>query len=117
LLLILVFLGMKENYQSAFSWDVAYAIPCSPHDRRPCHQPATLISRALASPPMVLLGEASYALYLVHVPAKPLLLATTTAGPAASAMLYFLCVGMVIALAVGLHITVEKPARRWLRAC
>lgn len=114
-ILMLLFLATRKNYRSAFSWDVAYAIPGVLMIVGLAMNPGTLISRVLASPAFVLLGEASYAFYLVHVPARPLL-AGTPAGLANNLALYIMFVGMVIALSVGLHMTVERPARRWLRA-
>ncbi len=78
------------------------------------------LSRALARPAMVTLGEASYALYLLHSPLNNWLQALDTylglgwwsRGPAFFTGYALVCV--VTSLAVFRH--VEEPARRWLRS-
>ncbi|MDB5947118.1 MAG: hypothetical protein JWQ33_2144 [Ramlibacter sp.] len=114
-LLLLLLLATRKNYRSAFSWDVAYALPGILLIVGLAINRGTLFSRALASPALVLLGEASYAFYLVHVPARPLR-AGTEGGLPFELALYVMFLGLVIALSIGLHIAVEKPARRWVRA-
>lgn len=112
--LVLLFMATKKNYRSAVSWDVAYALPGILLIIGLAINRRTLISRVLGSPALVLLGEASYALYLVHVPAGPLRPATA-GGPAFELALYLMFVGLVIALSIGLHIALERPSRRWIR--
>jgi peptidoglycan/LPS O-acetylase OafA/YrhL len=76
------------------------------------------VARVLASRPLCFLGEASYSLYILHMPLlftwksvmKRLEVPTTSAGAVA-----VLTVG-VVGLCVLAHQWVEKPARGWIRA-
>ena len=67
---------------------------------------------------MVLLGEASYAFYLVHLPGDRGCSAPASgARPTPSIVaLEALNLAVVIFLAIGLHVAIERPARRWIRA-
>ena len=80
------------------------------------------VARVLGCPPMVHLGEASYAVYLVHAPLLGYLalirgfLRIRHAGvvvPASLAILAYL--GGTIVLSLFLFHLVEEPARRWIR--
>ena len=113
-IMLLVFMAIPKNYRSAFSWDVAYALPSIVAIIGLAINQQTLISRVLSSPALILLGEASYALYLVHVPVGPLRFGGA-GGLAVEFALYVIFVAMVISLAIGLHIAIEKPARKWVR--
>ena len=78
------------------------------------------LSRGLARPAMVALGEASYALYLLHAPLNNWLHAVDvylrlgwwSRGPVFFTGYALLCVA--VSLLVFRH--VEEPARRWLRS-
>lgn len=72
------------------------------------------LGRMLSSRPLVLLGEASYALYLLHVPLFLWAMAVTrsTSLPPGRALL----VGaLAVPVAVAAHLAIERPARRFLR--
>ena len=102
---------------SAASWDVAYALPAFALLLGLALAPGNLVARFLSIPVIVLFGEASYAFYLVHVPMLTLLGKSgwaTIVTPMTIAIQVFQ-LGIVLALAVGLHVLVEKPARSWLR--
>src|SRR5262249_51531485 len=76
--------------------------------------PASFATRWLSSKPMLLLGEASYAFYLCHYG----MLSRLSLGKLpADAWLASngLMVLFIIALSVGLHIPIERPARELLR--
>ncbi|RKG93546.1 acyltransferase family protein [Corallococcus terminator] len=76
------------------------------------------VARVLASRPFCFLGEASYSLYILHMPLlftwksvmKRLEVSTTSVGA-----VVVLTVGVLV-LCVLAHQWVEKPARRWIRA-
>lgn len=72
------------------------------------------LSRALSGRALGLLGESSYALYLLHVPLMmwAMALTRTRALPPSVALV---AVGLAIPLSVVAHLALERPARRWLR--
>jgi peptidoglycan/LPS O-acetylase OafA/YrhL len=103
---------------SAGSWDVGYAIPAFALLLGLALAPRHRVSRFLAIPVVVLLGESSYAFYLVHMPILGSLGASgwgVQFNPMTATIQVF-HLGIVLALAVGLHQLVEIPARSWLRA-
>jgi exopolysaccharide production protein ExoZ len=69
-------------------------------------------ARSVATWPwLLLLGDASYSIYLWHFPTNPIWdrLAQAIGAPA------WLAVAMIVAFGVGAHLLVEKPVRNWLR--
>ncbi|MCY1693720.1 acyltransferase family protein [Curtobacterium sp. SL109] len=74
----------------------------------------------LASPPLIALGERSFAFYLVHLLVIDAIAALVPPDPARPAVIGFalavLALNAALAIASILHPTVEKPARRWLVA-
>ncbi|NBD09836.1 acyltransferase family protein [Corallococcus silvisoli] len=76
------------------------------------------VARLLASRPLRLLGEASYALYILHMPvmfAWKSVLKRLGASPTSAWAVSALAVGTV-SLSVLAYERVEKPARGWIRA-
>ncbi len=71
-------------------------------------------SRALASPPMLWLGERSYSLYVVHWLFLELLWGRADAGIVSRPAAAFLMVASAIVAAAILYAIVERPARRYL---
>ena len=112
---VLLFLANGKLFRSSFSWDVAYALPAALLIVGLAINQTTAIARALSSPALLLLGEASYALYLVHMPARPMLPAVALGGTMHQLAVYAMFLAWVIAVSIGLHIAIEKPARRWIR--
>jgi peptidoglycan/LPS O-acetylase OafA/YrhL len=102
---------------SAYSWDVAYAVPAFVLILGLALSPAALLSRFLALPALVLLGEASYAFYLIHTSVATTFGAGswTLRVSAGSLCLEAMSLGLVMAIAIGLHIAVERPSRVWIR--
>ena len=77
-----------------------------------------LVARALAVPFIVLLGEASYALYILHGPVHSLLGAADGAlgtGVHASVWWVPMYAGVTIALSIGTYRMIEVPARDYLK--
>jgi peptidoglycan/LPS O-acetylase OafA/YrhL len=70
------------------------------------------ISRALSSRPLVLLGEASYSLYLVHLLFAVWVLETFHLNDGLQYLWWKL--GAVLLLSVALHLGVERPSRKGL---
>lgn len=67
--------------------------------------------------PLVVLGEWSYAFYLVHATAIYAVLALAGPRPASwdNLLWYPPLLGLGVGLAAALHVLVERPAERWLR--
>jgi peptidoglycan/LPS O-acetylase OafA/YrhL len=74
------------------------------------------LSRLLASPFLVLLGDASYGLYIIHVPVlKVWYLALKSSNLHVPPPLNFaICLVMTVGASILLLKYVEKPARRWI---
>jgi peptidoglycan/LPS O-acetylase OafA/YrhL len=102
---------------STWSWDVAYAIPAVLVIFGLAMAPRSFPARALSLPLVVLLGESSYAFYLIHKTAMDYLGAGRwSVATSATTIIYeALTLGAIICMAVGLHIVVERPARRYIR--
>jgi peptidoglycan/LPS O-acetylase OafA/YrhL len=108
----------------SFGYDFAYLLPLSLMMLALARSPHCLLARSLSTPTMLLLGAASYALYLCHqfviqgIVAEnatgvlpPIALGTPT-GLVRAVMV----VGLVTVLSIGLYRTIEEPMRRLLRA-
>jgi peptidoglycan/LPS O-acetylase OafA/YrhL len=104
-------------YLSAYSWDVAFAVPALMLIIGVALSPRARLSRMFALPAIVLLGEASYALYLIHASIAEGFGATAWIGATSESTLglEMLSLGLVLATAIGLHIGLERPARVFLR--
>jgi peptidoglycan/LPS O-acetylase OafA/YrhL len=107
-------MSSKAHLFSAWSWDASYLVPSLAIIWGLAHVQSR---RWLASPTMVAAGEASYAFYLIHTQVMVNLGAGlwgphgVTAWSVANQTLIFL---IVVAVALGLHHMIERPARRWL---
>lgn len=111
---VLVMAGNGTFHRSAFSWDVGYAVPAVLLFMALAIDRHTSISRALGSPAMLLLGEASYALYLVHaIPGR--VQPIQTGDVLTDLALYGIFMVLLITLAIGLHVGLERPARQLIR--
>jgi peptidoglycan/LPS O-acetylase OafA/YrhL len=101
---------------TAWSWDAAYLIPTLLLIWGLAVGPKTRFSRVLASKPMVLLGESSFAFYLLHTFVIEAI--TVTGITTLWGWLLVLAVQFAVAVfvSIGAHIAVERPAQRWLRS-
>jgi peptidoglycan/LPS O-acetylase OafA/YrhL len=109
-----VFLAAQSSLVfSAWSWDAMYALPAVTLILGLALAPRSPMSRFLALRTVVFLGEASFAFYLIHYTVIGLL----GAGAWSNGVTFQLVVleamhlGLATALAVGLHVGIEKPAR------
>jgi peptidoglycan/LPS O-acetylase OafA/YrhL len=102
---------------SSWSWDVAYAIPAAAFIFGLAVAPQGLPARVLSLSFLVLLGEASYAFYLVHAPVIDFLGGGQWGDSASitAVVLEGLMLGLILAMAVGLYMTFERPARTYIR--
>jgi peptidoglycan/LPS O-acetylase OafA/YrhL len=102
---------------SAWSWDITFAVPAVLIIFGLAAAPECLPARLLAMPKVVFFGEASYAFYLIHFPLIVLLNLTAWDTAVSGSLVVYeaLSLGLILALAAGLHIGVERPARVHLR--
>jgi peptidoglycan/LPS O-acetylase OafA/YrhL len=78
-----------------------------------------IAARFLAARPSVALGDLSYTLYIIHEPVGDWYDAfahATHAPGTITATGFFIRTAITLALTVAIHVTVERPARRWIRA-
>jgi peptidoglycan/LPS O-acetylase OafA/YrhL len=99
---------------TAWSWDVAYMLPAALLLWGLASGPRTVLARALGTRLMVLLGEASFAFYLLHVPMLHLLAVheDSLLGRLVRTGAQFV---VILLAAVIAHLLIERPAQRWLR--
>ena len=104
-------------YLTPWSFDVAYAVPATIFVFGLALAPLSWPARFFSLPFMILLGEASYAFYLIHFPAIELLGAGKWATGVSATIVVFeaLLLGAIVAMAVGLHVIFERPARTTVR--
>jgi exopolysaccharide production protein ExoZ len=72
----------------------------------------------VASRPLLLIGDASYAIYLTHTIAMisvPSLVAAGMPAPNTSAAIALVLVGVCVAIGIAVHLAIEKPVGRRLR--
>jgi peptidoglycan/LPS O-acetylase OafA/YrhL len=102
---------------SAYTWDVGYAVPSAALILGLALAPVAPLSQLLAIPAIVLLGEASYAFYLIHFfVATPLGAGSWALALAPSTIaLELMSLALVLAISIGLHVGLERPARGYVR--
>jgi peptidoglycan/LPS O-acetylase OafA/YrhL len=113
----LLLMAWPAIYFTAWSWDAAYAVPTVLLIFGLSIAQGSGIARFLSIPAIVLLGEASFAFYLVHQPMIGFLGGADwdhAMSPTAALNEIFVF-GAILALALGLHIGLELPARKRLR--
>ena len=114
---IVVLMAWPALLFSAWSWDLAYAIPAVILIFGLAVAPGGWLARGFSLPAVILLGEASYAFYLVHSPAIGLLGAGHWADGVSGSLVLLEAFNLaaIVMLAIALHLYVERPSRRWLR--
>lgn len=100
-----------------WGWDFAFGVPAAVFIFGLAVAPLSWPARFFSLPLIVLLGEASYAFYLVHEPAIGFLGAGLwDSGISLTRVVYEgLALGAILALAVGLHMIIERPARNYVK--
>lgn len=112
-----VLMSLPGDVDSPWSWDVIYAVPSALLIFGLAVAPRGAPARLLSLPVIVLLGEASYAFYLIHQSALVYFGADRWGiGTSITTIVYeALTLGAILCLALGLHILVERPARIYIR--
>jgi peptidoglycan/LPS O-acetylase OafA/YrhL len=98
---------------TAYRWDAAWALPGIVLIVGLALAPRCVLSRVLAIPIIVLLGEASYAFYLIHISVRATFGAGswTVAFTPSRVLLEMMALGLTLVLSIGLHLMIERPAR------
>jgi peptidoglycan/LPS O-acetylase OafA/YrhL len=113
----IVLMSWPSDVDSPWSWDVIYAVPAVMLIFGLAVAPRSLPARLLSLPIIVLLGESSYAFYLVHQFTLVYFGADRWAvATSPTTVLYeMFTLGAILCLAVGLHVVIERPARIFIR--
>lgn len=101
-------------YRSAWSWDAIYMVPTALLIWGLATAPNSGLARPLSTRPMIVMGEASFAFYLLHVPLmRQWAIGFDSLGSwiLATTILF----AVTLFAAIGAHIAVERPAQKWLR--
>jgi peptidoglycan/LPS O-acetylase OafA/YrhL len=116
-LVIVALMCWSAFFFSAWSWDLGYAVPVVVLIFGLAIAPEFRLARLLSLPIVVLLGESSYAFYLIHAQALVYFgAARGTIDISVTSVVYSLMtLGFILCLAVGLHVMVERPARLAIR--
>ncbi len=113
LLIIAILMVNGKFLHSAYSFDSAYAIPFCFLILSLAINRTSFISTILSYAPLILLGEVSYAFYLIHMPIGRLLYSKPFFEM--NQMFYWFGLIMLIGMAYGLHKIIEVPCRVLLR--
>jgi peptidoglycan/LPS O-acetylase OafA/YrhL len=73
------------------------------------------LTRWLSRPVPVLLGEASYAMYILHWPLKSLFKGAARQLGIGEGLFFWIYLAATIAISIGVFVWIENPSRRWLR--
>lgn len=108
---------LRTFYYGMPGFNIAYAIPSAALILGLAWTPELPTTRWLATRPMIVLGEASYAFYLVHMSVgADLTLGLLSDGfGKKNTFLWIIGVVFLTAMAIGLNTMVETPARRLVR--
>jgi peptidoglycan/LPS O-acetylase OafA/YrhL len=106
----------KTNLNSAFSWDIAYAPFAFLLILGIALSPQTILSRFLAMRPLIVLGEASFALYLIHYQLMHTfdIARYQSFEPLVAVGAWIGFAGVCILLSAALNVYVETPMRQFL---
>lgn len=114
LAIVLAVMACKQLYYSAYSWDAAYAGAFTLLILSLAIDRAGHLSKFLSTNKIVLLGEASFAFYMIHMIAYPMFAVKTTSSLWINLAFQLVFLGLIITMSIGLHLTVERPCRDFL---
>jgi peptidoglycan/LPS O-acetylase OafA/YrhL len=114
---IILLMSWPRLLYTAWSWDLAYAIPSVMVIFGLAVAPTGTLSRMLSLPLCVFLGEASYAFYLCHQQLLGLFGADgwVKAVSITTVLQQIVVLAIILGVASILCLWVERPARRWIR--
>jgi len=115
---LISFVVLMSDYRmlnSVWSWDSAYLLPTFLVIWGLAAGPRSLLSRFLGSKLMVILGESSFAFYLLHAPLLDLIRFPVPTELWQWVLIVVTEFAVIMLAAIGAHKLVEMPAQRWLR--
>lgn len=111
---IVFLMASKDHFFSSYSWSASYSGLFALLILAIAESQTSFLSKALSSKVLVLLGEASFAFYLIHIIALPMFELGTARSFITGIAFELMFLGLIITMSIGLHLSVEKPCRRWL---
>lgn len=105
---VLIMMGSSSIYYTSYGWDSAYAIPFTFIIIGLAIQQKSFLAKYLSGPTLILLGESSFAFYLIHIVVHGM----NAGGGSYPIANYLMFLIFVIAISVGLHVSIEKPCRK-----
>ncbi len=113
-LVAIVFMMYFTTPRTAISWDLQYAIPAGVLILGLAMNQRSFLSRLLSTKAFLLLGEISFAFYLIH---KVLPLDNYLKNTSTFAVLYYLMnLAVLCAISYSLYHFVEKPSRKYINS-
>ena len=115
---IVVLMSYGPLFATAWSWDAAYMIPAALLIWGLASAPHHGLSKFLATKPMVILGEASFAFYILHWPIVGFGGFITIEYDSWWSWALHATGAFVLMLAIAIlaHYVIERPSQRWLRS-
>lgn len=110
---IVLLMCNPDMLMSVWSWDAAYMLPAVLLIWGLAAGPWTHPARLLGTKPMVIMGQASFAFYLLHA----LILGAWTNAAFSDGAWWGVAItqfAVTMFLAIGLHFYLEEPVRKWL---
>jgi len=105
-------MAYQPLYRTAWSWDSAFAVPFTLIIAGTAVSRKSMLSKALSTKTMLLLGASSYAFYLIHVMMFPM--RSTAATATHPLFFYLMLLTLISCVSVGLHLSIEEPCRKLL---
>jgi peptidoglycan/LPS O-acetylase OafA/YrhL len=113
---LLAVMSNRAFFLSVWSWDVLYLGPALMIIWGLAVAPAARPARLLSSRSIVKLGEASFAFYLIHLPAIEILHASWAGKLTVSSVaLQAVYLTIILSVALGIHMLIEVPCRNLVR--
>jgi peptidoglycan/LPS O-acetylase OafA/YrhL len=109
----LMFNGQVVN--SVWSWDAVYLVPTFLVIWGLAAGQRSFLAVFLGSKPMVVLGEASFAFYLLHGPVLGIINFPIPTSFNRWALVVFAEFVLIMLVSIGAHKMIELPAQRWIR--
>lgn len=112
---IILLMSSDKVFLTAYSYDAIYSMPFIILILSLAISRETIISKLLSTPKMVLLGEASFAMYLLQAMISTIYIQQPESSVIFSAVNEAFYLAILIATSIGLHAMLEKPGQKFIR--